>query len=229
MTDPDEHVRRLAGESLAGDDPTGWFERLYAQAGAGEAVVPWDRGAPHALLVDWADRSDVRAAGRALVVGCGLGSDAEFVAGLGFDTVAFDVSASAVGASRERFPASEVSYVVADLLSPPEPWTGAFDLVVESLTVQSMPHSVRAAAIENVTRFVAPGGALLVIAFGTDGADQVGQVGRAGPPWPLTCGDVESFGNDELHPVRVERIDNADQPGAFRWRAEFRRGDRRSR
>lgn len=226
MTDPDEHVRRLAGESLAGDDPTGWFERLYAQAGAGQAVVPWDRGAPHALLVDWAGRSEVRGAGRALVVGCGLGSDAEFVAGLGFDTVAFDVSASAVSASRKRFPASEVSYVVADLLAPPEPWTGAFDLVVESLTVQSMPRSVRAAAIENVARFVAPGGALLVIAFGTDGADQSD---GAGPPWPLTFGDVESFGDGDLRSVRIERIDNADQPGAFRWRAEFRRGDRRSR
>lgn len=229
MTDPDEHVRRLAGESLAGGDPTGWFERLYAQAGAGEAVVPWDRGAPHALLVGWADRSGVRAAGRALVVGCGLGSDAEFVAGLGFDTIAFDVSASAVSASRERFPASEVNYVVADLLSPPEAWIGAFDLVVESLTVQSMPRSVRAAAIQNVARFVAAGGALLVIAFGTNSADQDGQADRAGhvgPPWPLTGGDVESFGSGDLRPVRIERIDNADQPGAFRWRAEFRRGGR---
>jgi hypothetical protein len=27
--DPDEKVRRLAAESLANDDPTGWFERLY--------------------------------------------------------------------------------------------------------------------------------------------------------------------------------------------------------
>lgn len=105
MTDPDEHVRRLAAESLTGDDPTGWFERLYTQASAGQAVVPWDRGAPHALLVDWADGR--HGTGRALVVGCGLGSDAEFVAGLGYDTVAFDVSVSAVRASRERFPGSQ--------------------------------------------------------------------------------------------------------------------------
>ena len=49
--DPDEHSRRLAAESLADDDPTGWFERLYAQASDGEAVVPWDRGVPNRLLV----------------------------------------------------------------------------------------------------------------------------------------------------------------------------------
>lgn len=95
--------------------------------------------------------------------------------------------------------------------------------------MQSLPRTVRATAIGNVARFVAPGGALLVIAFGTDGAGQTGQAGQTdhpGPPWPLTGADVQSFASGDLHPVRVERIDNADQPGAFRWRAEFRRADR---
>ena len=50
--DPDEHSQRLAAESLAADDPIGWFERLYGQARDGEAVVPWDRGVPNPLLVD---------------------------------------------------------------------------------------------------------------------------------------------------------------------------------
>ena len=40
--DPDEHARKLAAESLADDDPTAWFERLYSQARDGVAVVPWD-------------------------------------------------------------------------------------------------------------------------------------------------------------------------------------------
>ena len=43
MTDPDEHLYRLAAESLAGGDPTGWFQRLYADAGNGVGAVPWDR------------------------------------------------------------------------------------------------------------------------------------------------------------------------------------------
>src|SRR5207248_10448619 len=42
MTDAD--ARRFAHESLAVDDPTGWFERLYMAAADGTAVVPWDRG-----------------------------------------------------------------------------------------------------------------------------------------------------------------------------------------
>lgn len=54
MTDADHQADRLAAESLAVQDPTGWFECLYAEAEDGAAVVPWDRGAPHPLLVEWA-------------------------------------------------------------------------------------------------------------------------------------------------------------------------------
>lgn len=49
---PDTQARHFAAEPLAADDPTSWFERLYASAAGGEAVVPWDRGAPHRLLVE---------------------------------------------------------------------------------------------------------------------------------------------------------------------------------
>ena len=33
------------------DDPTGWFEPLYAAAARGEREVPWDRDEPRDLLV----------------------------------------------------------------------------------------------------------------------------------------------------------------------------------
>src|SRR5262245_58674519 len=88
--DPDAQARRLAGESLAANDPTGWFERLYAAAEDGGAAVPWDRGHAHPLLIEWAEATRPDGHGnRALVVGSGLGDDAELVAGFGYDTVAF--------------------------------------------------------------------------------------------------------------------------------------------
>jgi 2-polyprenyl-3-methyl-5-hydroxy-6-metoxy-1,4-benzoquinol methylase len=77
------------------------------------------------------------------VVGCALGADAEHVAGLGYATTAFDVAPTAVRLARERYPASPVHYVVADLLDPPEEWTRAFDLVVEIITAQSLPEPYR--------------------------------------------------------------------------------------
>ena len=113
--------------------------------------------------------------------------------------------------ARARFPDSTVHYVAANLLDPPTDWRAAFDLVVESLTVQSMPASVRDEATVQVGRMVAPGGTLLVIASADDENNRY-----EGPPWPLTREQVEAFGADGLTLVRLE------QPNG-RWRAEFGR------
>jgi SAM-dependent methyltransferase len=216
--DPDQRARELASAARDAGDATGWFERLYAAAEAGEEVVPWDRGAPHRMLVQWAEEREIRGGGRrALVVGCGLGDDAEYIAGLGFGTVAFDISASAIRAARRRYPASHVRYVVADLLHPPTGWQQAFDLVVESLTLQALPDPPRRQAIGNVGRMVAPGGTLIVNARARDEADDPGE----GPPWALTRAEIDAVAASGLTEVRVEDIREPDMPR--RWRAEFRR------
>jgi SAM-dependent methyltransferase len=202
-----------------GGDPTAWFDRLYRAAEAGEAVVPWDRRAPHRLLVEWAEGHSADDGVRALVVGCGLGDDAEYVAGLGHATLAFDVAQAAVEGARRRFPASQVEYVVADLLDPPARWREAFGFVLESLTVQSLPERLHPEAVKRVTEFVAPGGTLLVIATARDE-----QAPADGPPWPLTRGELDAFASDELQPVRIEQIPDEQQPSVRRWRGEFRRG-----
>jgi SAM-dependent methyltransferase len=217
--DPDADADRLAAESLAAGDPTGWFERLYAAASEGEAVVPWDRGGPHPLLAAWArERAPDSRWRRALVVGAGLGDDAELVARLGFETTAFDVSPTAVRAARARFPESPVRYVAADVLDPPAAWRGAFDLVVESLTVQALPGAVRPRAIAEVAGLVAPGGTLLVIAAARGDGEAA-----SGPPWPLTRTEIAAFAAGGLEPVRVEDLRDADDPAVRRWRAELRR------
>ncbi|GIJ65772.1 class I SAM-dependent methyltransferase [Virgisporangium ochraceum] len=228
---PGDRARRLAAEALAADDPTGWFERLYR----GDQTVPWHQGGPDPFLVRWAaDRNldgSGNSAGRltageevrfarsrpagltALVIGAGLGDDAEFVAGLGFDTVAFDVAPSAVERARRRFPDSTVRYEVADLLDLPADWR--FDLVVENFTVQSLPVGLRERAIAAVAATVAPGGTLIVHATYRDPA-----VERPGPPWPLTRSDLELFA---LEPVTVTQIPEPGHPELATWQAEFTR------
>jgi SAM-dependent methyltransferase len=211
-------ARSLAAQARAGGDPTAWFERLYAAAADGAAQVPWDRGEPHPLLVDWATTGQVSGSGqRALVVGCGLGYDAEYVAALGYSVTAFDISASAVRAARARFPGSPVCYLVADLLQPPADWLGAFDLVLESMTVQALPDPVRGAASARIREFVGAGGTLLVIAIA---ADQPARP-EDGPPWPLTRAEVEAFAAGGLRPGRIDLI--AEEGVPRRWRAEFTR------
>lgn len=221
--DPDEQTRNFAGESLALGDPTGWFERLYAAAETGEAVVPWDRGSPHALLVDWAERRVLDGHGkRAIVVGGGLGEDAEYLARRGFATVAFDIAPTAIEGARRRFPDSPVQYLVADLLDLPVRWRAAFDLVVEIFTIQALPPGYRRQATHNVGSLVSPGGTLLVIAAAHDADD--GQV--HGPPWPLTRREIDAFAGYGIETVRIEDIPLPDHPDAHRWRAEFHRNPR---
>ncbi|NRQ38858.1 class I SAM-dependent methyltransferase [Nonomuraea sp. NN258] len=213
--DPDADARRLAGESLAEGDALGWFERLYAESADGDAIVPWDSRAPHALLAEWS--ANVAGEGRrALVVGSGTGDDAEHVSGLGFDTVAFDVSETAVRLSRERYPGSRVRYQAADLLNPPEEWRRAFDLVVEIMTVQALPEELHQEAIAAVAGFVAPGGTLLVIASGRE------EGGAAfAPPWPLTRSEIDAFA--AAGGLVAERVEELRDGERLRWRAEFRR------
>jgi SAM-dependent methyltransferase len=197
------------------DDPTAIFEQMYEAAAAGGPAPPWERGAPHPLLAGWG--RDLDGAGRrALVVGSGLGNDAEFIAARGFDVVAFDASPTAVAMARERNPGSRVDYVVADLLDLPAAWRQAFDLVVECLTVQSLPPALHAPASAAVAAAVARGGTLIVAANAGDGDPDAD-----GPPWPLARGEVEAFATGGLEVVAIEDV---REPGAPpRWRGEFRR------
>jgi SAM-dependent methyltransferase len=201
------------------DDATGWFEPLYAAAAAGDAVVPWDDGAPSPLLVEWTAARGLDGRGRrAVVVGCGLGDDAEHVASLGFDVVAFDIAPTAIAGARRRFPESAVSYVVADLLDLPDDWRRAFDLVVEHITVQALPDPPRAAAIAAVASLVAEGGTLIVVSGGRADDEPAD-----GPPWPLTRAEVEAFATGGVEAVRIEDLRAQPPPWSRRWRAEFRR------
>lgn len=218
---PGAEPGRLVARALAAGDPTGWFEPLYAAAEEGAAVVPWDRGAPHWLLTAWAGRRALNGDGhRALVVGCGLGADAEYIAGRGFAVLAFDISASAIRAARRRFPGSAVDYQVADLLAPPAGWREAFDLVVESQTIQALPDPPRRDAIASIGRMVAPGGTLVVIALARADGEEAGPW----PPWPITRAEIESFTATGLAPVTIEEVaDPGQEPPGRRWLAEFRR------
>jgi ubiquinone/menaquinone biosynthesis C-methylase UbiE len=180
------------------DDPVGWFEKVYAGADGDTRLVPWAHHEADAKLVAWLAENGVQGEGKqALVVGCGLGDDAEHLASLGFATTAFDVAPSAVEWARKRHPGSWVTYITADLLDLPEAWQGAFDLVVEAYTLQSLPvGAVRERAVRALAGPVAPGGTLLVICRRREEGEPAGRI-----PWPLT--------RSELAPLVLEGLDVA--------------------
>ncbi len=110
-----------------------------------------------------------------------------------------------------------MEYVTADLLSPPDAWTGTFDLVVEVYTLQVLTGAARRTAIARTAQLVAPGGRLLVIAGARDEHDDPGQM-----PWPLTRAEIESFRRYGLSEHSIaDFLDDEDQGLVRRWRAWF--------
>ncbi|WP_404385476.1 methyltransferase domain-containing protein [Knoellia locipacati] len=208
---------RLAQASVGRGDPTGWFEQLYAAGESGEVEMAWDRSEPQPLLADWTRRGEVTGEGRkAVVVGCGLGADAEHLAERGFDTTAFDLSPTAIRTARARHPGSTVDYHVADLFELPQEWQQGFDLVVDVYTVQALPPPMRGQTTAAVAALVAPGGTLVAI-HGVLPPDDDG----SGPPWLLTAEEVAAFTEHGLREVAIERIDTlTDHPC---WRGVFTR------
>ena len=210
-------MRELANSAIASGRPLAWYETLYESAATGAAVVPRDHREPTPILVDWLTGRYPAArnsGSRAIVVGCGYGYDAEFVASLGFTTTAFDISATAIEMARRRHERTDVNYQEADLLALPSSWLENFDLVVESTTLQCLPPDLHSEAAAAVAALCAPEGTVLVI------ARQPSAAHPPGPPWLLTETEVRRVASDG---VALVRLDTVNMNGGPRWVAEFRR------
>jgi ubiquinone/menaquinone biosynthesis C-methylase UbiE len=212
-------ARELAAGYIEKGDPTGWFEALYREGEAGRAEIPWDDRKANRYLVEfWRSNAYLAAGKSAIVVGCGLGDDAEQISSWGFRTTAFDISGTAVAMARRRFPHSEVEYAAIDLFKAPEGWRGAFDFVFESNTLQALPAGLRPAAIGAVAGLLGPGGLLLVIARAREESEPEGEL-----PWPLTRREFDRFRQAGLVEKRFEQIHDAETPHTRRFRATYTR------
>jgi SAM-dependent methyltransferase len=214
-------ARTLAAQALAAGDAVGWFERLYAEAAHGDALVPWVDLTPNPHVVAWLDRASLPP-GRALDVGTGLGDTAEELARRGFAVLAFDVSATAIAQARVRVPATTVDYRTLDLLHLPADLTARFDLVVECYTLQVLPPEPRRRAIASLRATLAPEGQLLVVARGREPGEPEGQM-----PWPLTRAEIEAIATDDVPLLSFEDFVDDEDPPVRRFRAVFRRTPRR--
>lgn len=184
-------LRLLARKAIEEGRPVAWFEDLYREAQAAQddfALIPWADGVANPVLTSFVERLSLPPRGRALVVGCGLGDDAEWLAAQGWIVTAFDVAPTAVEGCRLRFPQSPVDYRVADLFNPPPGWEGAFDLVAEVYTVQALPLTLRAEAARRISALVAREGHLVVVTRG-----RLPEENFEGPPWPLSRRELGLF------------------------------------
>lgn len=195
-----------------------WFEKIYAAADAQGSSIPWANLDTSPDLVEWLDEQGIDGTGQtAVVVGCGLGDDAEELARRGFAVVAFDIAPTAVKMCQVRFPHSAVQYQVADLFAPPEEWYGRYDFVLEYFNLQALPPDVQPRAMTAMAALAAPGGTVLVINLGCDHRN-----GHPGPPWPLVKSELVSFYNAGLQEVAFEEYDEQVDAPVRRFRVEYK-------
>jgi SAM-dependent methyltransferase len=185
------------------------FESQYSQSRGDPASLSWADLTPNPNMIRWLETSRIDGANRrALVIGCGLGDDAEELSRRGFTTTAFDISPTAIQWCLQRFPDTDVRYIAADLFHIPGAWRESFDFVLESYTLQVLAAGIRRQAIPLIADFVAPGGTLLLIARGRDHEDPPGE-----SPWPLTREELGLFVRRDLAEISFQDyMDNEDPP-----------------
>ena len=145
------------------DDPTGWCDKVYSDAGGDPAACSGPISRPIRICWPGSASKPCRAkASDAAAVGCGVGDDAEALAAHAYRVTAFDIAPAAIELCRSRYPDSRVDYRVADLFDPPHDWVRGFDLVYECNTIQILPGVYRLRALAAIAGMVAPGGVALV-------------------------------------------------------------------
>lgn len=210
-------ARLLAQEHRDHGDFMSWFESLYAAADGDINAIPWAEMTANDKWVSWAESQKLDGKGKtAVVVGCGLGDDAEVLAARGFDVTAFDISESAVAWCKKRFPESPVKYITADLFDLPETWK--FDFVLEIFTIQALPLEFRERAIRGVAHLVARGGTLLAIGRLVGDLDE-----RVRMPWPMTRTELDGFARSSLRQIHFDDYMDGEDPPVRRFCAEYRR------
>ncbi len=216
----DPRVRAQLEHHLARGAPSGWFDAAYRLCRDEGVGLPWLHAAPHPYLLDWLAQPLTTPPGpRAVVVGCGLGDDAQAVAEAGYEVTAFDVAPTAVTWAAERAPAV-ARWRTADLLALPEDLQGAFDLVVEVHTVPWLPGVVRDAAMAAVGGLARAGG--VVVAITLLAGQQADLTTDQGPPWPQAPSELATYRTAELVRVALEHPGPAAGP-VFEARLTFQR------
>jgi len=201
------------------DDPTGWFDRIYKDADGDHTAVFWADLEPNPYLLKWLDNSSVQHAGdKAIVVGCGVGDDAEALCERGYQVTAFDISPEAINLCHQRYPKTRVDYVVADLFDYPAQWADSYQLVYECNTIQVLPGKYRLQARDAMVSLLAPGGYILVSCRSRLKGEQEDDI-----PLPLDREEIDGFIRCGLSEESFEAYDDTQDPPVPHFFASYKK------
>ncbi|MEU6982353.1 methyltransferase domain-containing protein [Streptomyces sp. NPDC046324] len=215
-------------------EAAGWWNGFY---GDRTKAVPFFVAKPDESLVSYVDRGWV-APGRALDLGCGPGRNALYLASLGFEVDAVDLSDEAVTWAEQRAQeaGADVRFHRGDAFAlAGSALTGPYDLICDSGCFHHLPPHRRVSYLALVERLLAPGGQLALTCFASGAmgselpdADFYRESGLHGG-LAYTPESLRWIFSDltevELRRMRDEPAESPYFGEDFLWTALFRRGD----
>ena len=158
-------ARRLLPSGIMPHGPKGvaLFER-WDKPYRGTRMPGWDTGRVANELKKAVEDGTVRP-GRALVLGCGSGTNAIYLAGKGFDVTGLDVAPTALVVARRKADkaGARVRWIVADAAAVPD--LKPFDFLFDRGCYHHVRGQNGAGYVKMVSRLTRPGGRLLLLAF----------------------------------------------------------------
>ncbi len=201
------------------DKPTGWFDSIYTDAQGDHRAVFWADLEPSPYLLKWLRSCFYQHTGRkAIVIGCGVGDDAEALSEAGYEVTAFDISPEAIRLCKNRYLATTVNYLVADLFDYPSQWAESFELVYECNTIQVLPGKYRIQARDAMVSLLAQQGYILVSCRSRLQGEQEDDI-----PLPLDKEEINGFIQCGLREKNFEVYDDTQDPPVPHFFASYKK------
>lgn len=201
------------------DKPTGWFDSIYTDAQGDHRAVFWADLEPSPYLLKWLRNCIYKHTGRkAIVIGCGVGDDAEALSEAGYEVTAFDISPEAIRLCKNRYLATTVNYLVADLFDYPSQWAESFELVYECNTIQVLPGKYRIQARDAMVSLLAQQGYILVSCRSRLQGEQEDDI-----PLPLDKEEIDGFIKCGLREESFEAYDDTQEPTVPHFFASYKK------
>lgn len=181
------------------NDPLGWFDSIYKNAEGDYKAVFWADLEASPYLIKWLEKNPIKEnKNKAIVIGCGVGDDAEALSEFGYDVTAFDISPCAIELCKNRYPNSKVKYLVADLFNYQKKWIENFHVIYECNTIQVLPGEYRVKAREAISNLIRKEGHLLVSCRSRKKGEQEDDI-----PLPLDKYEIDDF----IRTYKLEEIE----------------------
>ncbi|MDP6542652.1 MAG: class I SAM-dependent methyltransferase [Phycisphaerae bacterium] len=180
----------------------------------------WDVGRPASELKRLIESGAVKP-GRALVLGCGTGTNAVYLATKGFKVVGVDVAPSALTFAEKQAAKAKVKvqWLVADAVSVPD--IGPFDLIFDRGCYHHVQKYNAAGFAKTVTRLTGEGSLFLLL------AGNANESRHYGPPRVKQTKIVTDFSStfaiQDMHEMRFEGRDPKRKGGPLAWSVLLRR------